>query len=135
MIKNKSILIVDDEKNIRLLFEEELKDFGYAVISAENGEIALQLFKQTNPDLILLDLKMPGMHGVETLEKIRELDKTVPVIIVTAHGAGKPIQKSQTEWAIKEKQLNISDYITKPVDLDELIDKIRKFIGPSMVSS
>ena len=132
-VKNQIILVVDDEKNIRLLFEEELKEKGYDVLTAENGEEAMQLFKKKNPDLILLDLKMPGMHGVATLEKIRELDKAIPVILVTAHGAGRPVQKSQTEYAIKEKHLNIADYITKPVDLDELTDKIKKIIGPPKV--
>jgi CheY-like chemotaxis protein len=124
-----TILVVDDEKNIRLLFEEELIEAGYIVLTAANGEEALQVFKKTRPDLVLLDLKMPGMHGVAALEKIRELDKIVPVIVVTAHGAGRPIQKSQTEYAIKEKQLNIADYVTKPVDMEELVSKIKLLIG------
>ncbi len=124
-----TILVVDDEKNIRLLFEEELKEAGYTVLTAENGEEALKIFKKNSPDLILLDLKMPGLHGVATLEKIRELDKIVPVVVVTAHGAGRPVQKSQTEYAIKEKQLNIADYITKPVDMEELVSKIQVLIG------
>ena len=124
-----TILVVDDEKNIRLLFEEELKEAGYDILTAENGEEAVLVFKKSRPDLILLDLKMPGLHGVATLEKIRELDKSVPVIVVTAHGAGRPIQKSQTEYALKEKQLHIADYITKPVDLEELVSKIDSLIG------
>ena len=134
-VKTQLVLVVDDEKNIRLLFEEELKELGYDVMTAENGEEALQLFKKKRPNLVLLDLKMPGMHGVATLEKIRELDKTVPVIVVTAHGAGRPVQKSQTEYAIKEKQLEIVDYITKPVDLDELAEKIKKIIGSPRVQT
>ena len=126
----KTILVVDDEKNIQLLFKDEISESGYDVITAGSGEEALKLFKQHKPSLVLLDLKMPGIHGVTALEKIRELDKNVPVIIVTAHGAGRPVQKSQTEHAIKEKKLEIVEYVTKPVDLDDLVAKIKDTIGP-----
>jgi CheY-like chemotaxis protein len=127
------VLVVDDEKNIRLLFEEELTEVGYKIICAENGEEALRLFKDFQPDLVLLDLKMPGIHGVTVLEKIRELDKETPVIVVTAHGAGSSLQKSQAEYTFKKKNLNIVDYITKPVDLDDLVNKVKKTIGPPRI--
>ncbi len=127
------ILVVDDEKNIRLLFEEELTEVGYNVICAENGEEALTLFKTRHPDLVLLDLKMPGIHGVTVLEKLRETDKQTPVFVVTAHGAGSSLQRSQTEYTIREKNLNIIDYITKPVDLDDLVAKVKKAIGPPKI--
>ena len=127
------VLVVDDEKNIRLLFEEELTEVGYKIICAENGEEALRLFKDFQPDLVLLDLKMPGIHGVTVLEKIRELDKDTPVIVVTAHGAGSSLQKSQAEYTFKKKNLNIVEYITKPVDLDDLVSKVKKTIGPPRI--
>ncbi len=131
MTKNAQlILVVDDEKNIRLLFQEELAEVGYHIICAENGEEALRLFQEHKPDLVLLDLKMPGMHGVSVLENIRKTDKTTPVLVVTAHGAGSSIQRSQTEYTFKSRNLNIADYITKPVDLDDLVAKVKKTIGP-----
>jgi len=125
---DKTILVVDDEKNIRTLFEDELTDAGFQVLTAENGKEGLRLAVQAKPDLILLDIKMPDMHGVEVLQKFRETDKTTPVIMVTAHGARSPVSRSMTEWVIRSKELNIADYITKPVDLDELITKIRQIL-------
>lgn len=129
---NKTILVVDDEKNIRMLFEDELTEAGFQVITAENGKEGLRLAQQAKPDLILLDIKMPDMHGVEVLQKIRETDSTTPVIMITAHGARSPLSKSMTQWAIRSKELNIADYITKPVDLDELIKKIRQILHLSL---
>jgi DNA-binding response OmpR family regulator len=125
---DKTILVVDDEKNIRMLFEDELTEAGFQVITAEGGKEGLRLALQAKPDLILLDIKMPDMHGVEVLQKLREQDKTTPVVMVTAHGARSPVSRSMTEWAIRSKELNIADYITKPVDLDELIAKIKKIL-------
>ncbi|MDI6783850.1 MAG: response regulator [bacterium] len=125
---NKTILVVDDEKNIRMLFEDELTEAGFQVITAENGKEGLRLAQQAKPDLILLDIKMPDMHGVEVLKRLRETDITTPVIMVTAHGARSPLSRSMTEWAIRSKELNIADYITKPVDLEELIGKIKSIL-------
>jgi DNA-binding response OmpR family regulator len=125
---DKTILVVDDEKNIRMLFEDELVEAGFQVITAENGTEGLRLALQAKPDLILLDIKMPDMHGVEVLQKLREEDKTTPVIMITAHGARSTVSRSMTEWAIRSKELNIADYITKPVDLDELITKIKQIL-------
>lgn len=123
-----TILVVDDEENIRALFELELSEAGFNVITAANGQEGLRLFQEKKPDLILLDIKMPDMHGLEVLSRIRKEDPHVPVMMVTAHGARGGASKSMTEWAIRSKQLNITDYITKPVDLDELKIKVKQAI-------
>jgi two-component system response regulator (stage 0 sporulation protein F) len=114
----KRILVVDDEEGIRQLYKEELEDEGYEVELAEGGEEALEKISTVKPDAVILDLKMPGMGGLEVLERIREQDKDLPVIISTAYGEYK---SDLTTWA--------SDaYIVKSADLTELKRVIRGFL-------
>ena len=80
----KRIMVVDDEKDFLFTMEYWLKSKGYEVKTAEDGFKALDLIKTFNPHLILLDIKMPGLDGVATLKRIREFNKEVPVIIITA---------------------------------------------------
>lgn len=115
----KSILVVDDEENIRFLYKEELIDEGYDVILASGGAEALELLKTKKPDLITLDIKMPGMDGIETLRKIKKIDKNVPVILCTAYGQYK---QDFSSWA--------SDaYVVKSADLEELKTKIKTILA------
>lgn len=115
----KTILVVDDEEDIRLLYEEELADEGYRVITANDGLEALEQIKTQNPDLVTLDLKMPRMDGVEFLRKVRETHRTLPIIISTAYGEYK---QDFSVW--------LSDaYITKSSDLTELKSKIKELLG------
>jgi len=111
----KKIMVVDDEENIRFLYQEELRDDGYEVVTAGSGEKALELLPMERPDLITLDIKMPGMDGMETLRKIKEIDKDIPVILCTAYGQYK---QDFSSWA--------SDaYVVKSADLKELKDTIK----------
>src|SRR3954470_9520448 len=80
------ILIVDDEPNVRLVFHTTLEASGYTVTEAEDGEKALVWSGNTPFDLVLLDLKMPNIDGMEVLESLRETGNDVPVVIITAHG-------------------------------------------------
>jgi CheY-like chemotaxis protein len=80
----KQILIIDDDRAVRDAFELALADKGYVVQLAEGGQIGLDLAVTQRPDLIFLDLKMPGMDGVETLRRLHAIDSTIPVYIVTA---------------------------------------------------
>lgn len=109
---NKTILIADDEKNMLWALERALKKEGYNVVSANDGQKALEIFKETMPSLVLLDLKMPKMDGLETLKKIRESNSNTPVIMITAHGT--------TKSAVEAMKMGALDYISKPFDIDEL---------------
>jgi len=109
---NRTILIADDEKNMRWALIKALGKSGYESISAENGKEAVDLFKEKNTDLVLLDLKMPEMNGIEALRRIKEYNEKVPVIMITAHGT--------TEIAVEAMKLGALDYISKPFDIEEL---------------
>jgi len=81
-----TILIVDDEKNYLLVLSAVLEDEGYEVLTALSGQEALEIHKTSDLDLILTDMKMPGMSGIELLENIKAIDPDLPVIMMTAHG-------------------------------------------------
>lgn len=117
----KKLLIVDDEKNIRTLFRDELEEAGYQVDTAGSGMEALEKFKLNRPDLMVLDIRMGDMTGLEVLEEIRKTDETLPVIMCTAV---RGLQDDFTIWDSK-----VSDYITKPVDLDMLKQKIQTILN------
>lgn len=115
----KKILVVDDEENIRELYRVELSEEGYHVELAENGNQALSKFESFRPDLVTLDVIMPGMNGIEVLQRIREKNPSVPVLLLTAFGDFRQDFKT---WA--------SDaYIVKSADVSELKQTIRKLLG------
>jgi DNA-binding response OmpR family regulator len=111
----KKILVVDDEKNIRLLLKEELEDEGYDVIEAENGSTALEKIKEEKPDLVTLDIKMPGEDGLSILRKIREIEYDLPVIICSAYSVYK------TDFSAVAADY----YVTKSSDFTELKNRIK----------
>ena len=115
METRKTILIVDDEPSMRLLLQAELEDEGYRVLTAATGEEALDLFDRQAPDLVALDIKMPGMGGIRTLERLRERSLQVPVIMLTAY----------PEYRNDFNTWSSDDYVVKSSDLTELKDKIR----------
>ncbi len=115
----RNILVVDDEEAIRLLYQEELREDGYQVNVAASGEEALGMALQARPDLMTIDIKMPGMDGIELLRRVREVYRDLPIIICTAYGDFK---LDFGTWA--------SDaYLTKSADLTELKRKIRELLG------
>jgi DNA-binding response OmpR family regulator len=114
----KKIMIVDDEENIRFLYKEELEEEGFVVELAKDGEEALEKLPAFKPDLITLDIKMPGIGGIETLKRIREQEKELPIILCSAYGEYK---QDLTTWA--------SDaYVVKSFDLTELKFTIRRLL-------
>jgi DNA-binding NtrC family response regulator len=106
------ILIVDDEVNARTALAELLRDEGYAVDTAADGFKALPKLEELGPDLVLTDLKMPGIDGIELLRKVREKDPETVVVVMTAYGA--------VDSAVKAMREGAADYINKPVNVDEL---------------
>ena len=107
------ILLVDDEEGIRKVLSISLTDIGYQVLASENGEEALKLFKEMQPQIVLTDIKMPGMDGIELLKKIKEESPDTEVIMITGHG--------DMDLAIQSLKFDATDFITKPIN-DEALE-------------
>lgn len=101
------LLLIDDEEGIRKVLSLSLRRDGYQVFTAEDGETALELFQREAPPIVLTDIKMPGINGIEMLKTIKELNPDTEVIMITGHG--------DMDLAIQSLQLDASDFITKPV--------------------
>jgi len=112
-----SILIIDDEKAIRKTLTEILGFEGYKIDEASDGEEGLRKFKEKNYDLILCDIKMPKLDGLEFLEKAKEINGEVPIIIISGHG--------NIETAVEAVKKGAYDYISKPPDLNRLLITLR----------
>ncbi|MCK5313199.1 MAG: response regulator [Desulfobacteraceae bacterium] len=106
------ILVIDDEKPTLSMFRLFLKAYGYDVYIAEDGEKGLKIFNEIRPEIVFTDLKMPGIDGLEVLEKIRNSNIKSEVIIITGHG--------DMEKAVKALDLSASDFINKPVERQAL---------------
>ena len=113
-----TILVVDDEKNYLVVMESLLTDHGFEVKTAQNGSEALSLLENTDTDLVLTDMTMPGMDGIELLSRVKTDLPDLPVIMMTAHGT--------VEKAVEAMKKGAYDYITKPFKNDELMLTIRK---------
>jgi len=122
-MKKTKILVVDDEHLIRWSLEQNLKKQGYEVLTAGSGEDALRIVREEQPDLVLLDIQLPGISGLEALEKIKEYDEDIIVIMVTAHGG--------LETAVTAMRIGAYDYLNKPFNLDEMSIVIRKALETS----
>lgn len=118
MKQNQQILVVDDEQLIRWSLEKNLVKHGFLVQTAASGEQALEIIGKDAPDLVLLDISMPGIDGLRTLEEIKKSDPLVAVVMITALGV--------LETAVKAMQLGAFDYIHKPFNMDELFVVIQK---------
>ncbi len=117
---SKHILIVDDEPNVRLVFRTALESVGYTVAEAEDGASALEWLAQSPTDLVLLDLQMPGVGGMEVLRRLRDSGNDVPVVIVTAHGS--------IPDAVQAMKLGAIDFLTKPLNPEPLRQVVRGVI-------
>ncbi len=110
---SKTILVVDDEKDIRISLAGILEDEGYLVVTAASGLEALEAAREELPDLVLLDIWMPGMDGLETLEKLKILFPDITVIMISGHGT--------IETAVRATKLGAFDFIEKPLSLDKML--------------
>ena len=121
-MKEQTILIVDDQKGIRIMLCEALKDEMFNVCSASNGIEAIAAMQKVGPDLILLDLKMPGMSGFDVHKELTILNPHVPIILMTAY--------ADTNVINKLKQQGIKYLLPKPFDLGDLKKMISEILGP-----
>jgi DNA-binding NtrC family response regulator len=108
----KSILLVDDEDGIRKVLGIALADMGYQVRTAENGVEALRIFKDERPPIVLTDIKMPEMDGIELLRRLKKISPDTEVIMVTGHG--------DMDLAIKSVKYEATDFVTKPINAEVL---------------
>ncbi|AGA70850.1 response regulator with CheY-like receiver, AAA-type ATPase, and DNA-binding domains [Desulfitobacterium dichloroeliminans LMG P-21439] len=115
-----NILVVDDQMGIRRLLFEAFKEEGHRVKMAENGNEALHLLEDFQPELIIMDMKMPEMNGIDTLKEIRMFNKEVQVIMMTAYGDLQTMERAQEQ--------GVKCYISKPFDLFELRDYVRQIL-------
>jgi CheY-like chemotaxis protein len=113
------ILHVEDEGSVRFLYKEVFEELGHEVIQAATGEEALQILRKKKPDIIILDLKMPGIGGRGFLDKFHRMKMQIPVVVSTAY----PFM------ALDTSTLRADAYIIKSGDLEELIDKVLSLLG------
>ena len=108
----KKVLIVDDQNGIRILLMEVFSSEGYDTFQASNGKLALEIVRNDEPDLVLLDMKIPGMDGLEILKHIKAINKEIKVIMMTAYGELDMIKEATDHGALM--------HFTKPFDIDEI---------------
>lgn len=118
------VLVVDDEASIRRSLEGVLKDEGFPVVLAEDGESAIRLLMTTRPALVLLDIWMPGMDGLETLKKIKEIHPDLPVVMVSGHAT--------ISTAVAATRLGAADFLEKPLDLSGTIQVVRRVLAQQL---
>ncbi len=116
-MKNATILVVDDEEHIRLLFKEELEDEGYIIVTASNGQEAIEMFDKEDPDLVTLDILLPDIDGIKLLRQMKEKKPRLPIIMSTAYD----YRDDFAVWASEA-------YIVKSSDMTELKATIKKLI-------
>ncbi|MFD1735150.1 response regulator [Bacillus salitolerans] len=117
---SEKILIVDDQFGIRILLNEVFNKEGYNTFQAANGFQALEIVDKHSPDLVLLDMKIPGMDGIEILKRMKAVDPDIQVIIMTAYGELDMIQEA--------KELGAITHFAKPFDIDEIREAVKKHL-------
>jgi DNA-binding response OmpR family regulator len=122
MSTDTSILVVDDEKNIRMTMVHALESSGFHVESALNGEEALLMLKASHFDLVFLDIKMPGLDGIEVLRRTRESWPMMRVVVITAHGT--------VDNAVEAMKLGAADFIQKPFTPEEIRQLTKSVLSP-----
>ncbi|GAB2717395.1 response regulator [Paenibacillus thermoaerophilus] len=122
------LLIVDDQNGIRILLMEVFSSEGYVTFQASNGKLALEIVRMESPDLVLLDMKIPGMDGLDILKHIKQINPDIKVIMMTAYGELDMIKEASDLGALK--------HFTKPFDIDELREAVNfELRGPASNNS
>jgi DNA-binding response OmpR family regulator len=118
------VLIVDDEPHLRLLYETELRRAGYETMTADSAVQGLEYVETMKPDLVVLDIRMAGMDGIEALQRILERDNNLPVVLNTAFSS---YQDNYMTWAADA-------YVTKSSDVTELLDTVERILNNRMAA-
>ncbi|RKQ42613.1 DNA-binding response OmpR family regulator [Roseivirga pacifica] len=127
-MRTSRILLVEDEASLALLVKEGLEGEGYLVHHGRTGEEAIQLFKRHTPDLIILDVMMPKLNGFDAAQTIRQVDKTTPIIFLSA--------KIQAKDVVQGFKVGANDYIRKPFSMEELLMRVKVVLdGVQLVSN
>ena len=119
------IMIVDDDPGMRLTLEEILEDEGFDVVGAEDGYRAIELAKQSRFDLIFMDIKMPGINGVEAYKEVKNISKSTMVVMITGFAVDELIQEALEEGAYA--------VIYKPLEVGQILDIVNKFLRTTLV--
>lgn len=117
----RTILVIDDERNMRWVLERALTKAGYDVVTAARGEQALQQFARHAVDLVMLDLKLPGMDGMTILRELRQRDKSTPILLLTAYAT--------VPTAVEALQIGANDYLRKPFDIETVLATINRHLA------
>lgn len=120
------LLVVDDQMGVRRLLFEAFNEGDYEVVLAESGYEALEKVKTDMPDIILMDMKMPGMNGLEALHEIKKINDSILVIMMTAYG--------ELEIVAEAMKLGVKEYVTKPFDINELRELVKKVLDENRKS-
>lgn len=124
-VEEKKVLIVDDQNGIRILLMEVFSSEGYKTYQAANGKLALDIVRSDAPDLVLLDMKIPGMDGLEILKHIKDVNPAIKVIMMTAYGELDMIKEATELGALM--------HFTKPFDIDEMRQAVNMQLKGSSV--
>lgn len=124
MEREVKILVVDDEEPVLDFLKEVVESHGYGFLSARTGEEALNKIKEMQPDLVILDIVMPGLDGLEVLRQIRREHRELPVVMLTAYGTNEGVKEAM--------ELNVAGFIPKGASVKETISKIRTVLDVSL---
>ncbi|MFH2092484.1 MAG: response regulator [Pseudomonadota bacterium] len=122
--KNINILLIDDEIEFISTLAERLELRGYTAKTAEDGESGISMLTNESFDMIILDLMMPGLNGLDTLRQIKTIDPCIPVILLTGHGS--------TKDGMEGMRIGAYDFLIKPIDINELLGKIKSASNQSL---
>jgi len=119
-IKNMTILYAEDELGIRKNIADSLSYYCKEVLEAGDGQEAYEIYKEKEPDIILSDIHMPNVNGIEFVKKVRKNNRDIPIVMITAH--------TDKEYLLESVELHMEKYIVKPVDIDELFETLEKCV-------
>ena len=117
----KSVLVIEDQEDLAALYESVLTGAGYDVSKAYTGEEGLALFEDNGADALVMDMTLPEMHGVQTLQAIRNLNANVPVVVVTG--------ETSNETRLQCERLGVQQYLSKPADYRDIMDALRRALS------